>query len=329
MSRHTRRQRLCLAFCLLASTASAQQTTPDTAEAIADNESTVATLPSQVAERNFGLVIGDRLEQRIALPEGTAPPDTSALTEASRISTWLERQGASIAVSDSGNRELTIRYQIVNSPQSIVHAALPELLLSTGLADAGGQPMEQQWLVNAWPFTLGPLTASSAPVDDSAEDSSDTHGGIALRRDHSLPPLDTRIPERNLKVALSLLGGTLLLWLGWYLWRRQRDTVRLPFARAVHVLGRHPAARPSEDAADSAWQVLHRAFNESAGQVTSMANLPLLYESRPWLQPLDARIRAFFEASAARHFELPPRDEPFPITELARELANRERSHSR
>lgn len=331
MSRHTRRRHLCLAFCLLVSTAGAQQTTPDTAVADNGNESALAALPSRVAERNFGFVIGDLLVQRIALPEGAAQPDISALTEASRISTWLERQGAVFTTSDNGNTELTVRYQIVNSPQSIVHAALPELLLSTGDTESADslQSGESQWMVQAWPFTLGPLTPNGGPVDDRAEGVSEASASIALRADHRLPPLDTGTPARNTRLALLLLAITLLLWLGWHLWRRHRDTVRLPFARAVHTLGREAGKQSSRDDAHSAWQILHRAFNDSAGQVISKVDLASLYESRPWLQPLDSRIRAFFDASAARHYELPPRDEPFPITELARELANRERSHSR
>ncbi|ASJ70207.1 hypothetical protein [Granulosicoccus antarcticus] len=278
---------------------------------------------SIVPTRSFGFVVGDVLLQNIALPDGYHETELTELSDTTRISTWLERQDAVIKAVSDDRHILTVRYQIVNSPTTIIKAALPELSLAPS---PGGQQADR--LVAAWPFTLGPITIGTALIEDQAlADTLPMVNGVPLQADMTLPALDEATPAARLRLALWLLALSLAAWASWYLWRHQRDKVRLPFTQALHQL--KSGKQSTLDEPDRPWKTLHRAFNQSAGQVVNTTSLDTLFDSHSWLRPLEDRIRAFYEASAARHFALPPRDEPFAIEELASALAHCEISNSR
>lgn len=273
-----------------------------------------------VPERNFGYTIGDVLTQHISLPDAYTQTELHKLTTVTRVSTWLERQAASMTPSANGHRTLTLRYQIINAPLSIIGAALPELTLTP----SSGEPVT----IAAWPFTLGPLTASVSRADLALADNTIAIvDGNPLQADRTLPPLDDSTPAARLRLALLLLALTLLSWTGWYFWRNYRDKVRLPFAQALHSFRSCKQRKPGNT--DILWKALHHAFNQSAGTVVNTSTIDALIHTHDWLRPLEPRIRSFYTASAARHYALPPRDEPFPVEELARKLADCERRNSR
>ena len=287
-------------------------------------------------DRAFGYVIGDVLVQRIYLPADIGPVDLSDIEDAARVSTWLERQSAQQSAaqrtpqdSDSAPTLLTLRYQIINSPDSVTHAALPELSLRPASDTAQAtSPTAPALSVAAWPFTLGPLTAHKL-LDVGLSDAALPSDAVApeltmlMQADARLPVLDVETPARWLLINLLLLLLSLSGGLIWLLWRSRRDRVRLPFARAASALRRHP-----ERDGDAGWKLLHHAFNQSTGFAVTSDSVDVLLATNPWMQPLEERIRSFYELSAARYFELPPRQIPFAVPALAHELARHEKRHS-
>jgi mxaA protein len=294
-----------------------------TVSANPDVDAIVWAVAKVLPERNFGYVIGDILTQHIVLPDAYKHTDLSRLSNISRVSTWLERQSAIMNTAFDGTPILTLRYQIINAPQTIISVALPELSLASP-ADEPGHAMS----VAAWPFTLGPLTASVPQADiDTISGTYTTVDGIALRADMTLPELDNNTPSARLRLALLMLGSTLASWAGWYLWRTHRDKVRLPFAHALQALRSEKQRKPGDT--DTPWKILHHAFNQSAGHVVNTSSIHTLLIAHDWLRPLEPRIRAFYVASAARHYALPPQDEPFAVDDLAKVLAACEKRNSR
>lgn len=303
----------------LAQSSMANETSQQDTEASASQ----SILLPQVTSRGFGHTIGDRLEQHILLPADTSLPDITDLAQTRRISQWLERQKASLHARRDGRQELRIRYQIINAPTVISQAALPELQLLTGDAT---DSQDAVWFVPAWPFTLGPLTITGNGLVASSEDGMTVP---AIRADHAPQLADLAPMLQRLQWTLSLLAAVLMAGFGWYLWRHYRDRTVLPFARALHRIRTLQRRSPGTDGGDEAWQLLHEAFNQSAGQSIARHNQHRLHESQPWLEPLHPRISEFFDASYARHFEVPARDPSMSLTELAQVLANQERRHSR
>lgn len=315
-----------MALCItLSPGVSAQQTTathqnPEAAVPALDMATAPTAAVTVTPERNFGYVIGDVLTQHILLPDSFTQADLLELSDVTRVSTWLERQAALIETPADSERVLILQYQIINAPPSIISVALPELTL----APASAEPR----VIPAWPFTLGPLTANLSQTDAAGIDSSlPAVDGILLKADRALAQLDESRPAERLRRALLLLALTLASWAGWYLWRNHHDKVRLPFAQAWHSLSSRRQRKHGD--ADSPWKTLHHAFNQSAGCVVNASSIDTLLETHDWLRPLEPRIRAFYDASAARHYALPARDEPFDVKALARELADSERRNSR
>jgi len=274
-----------------------------------------AELLVQHPDRDFAYVIGDVLEQKIALPTtgpttrpekgsaGGAGPDLSVLSSKARVSDWLERQNA-VMVEHSDRHWLVLRYQIVNSPLSITRAQLPAL----SIAMSDGNTVD----VQAWPFDLGPLTSDAESV--------------RLKPDGTLQPLDGAQALRRAMLAAIALVAILIAWLLWWLWRINSDKHRLPFAHALSLLKRKSFASRPESL--ETWAVLHHAFNASAGRVVTGSNYAQLIERVPWLDNHEASIHAFFNESRCRFFKSPPTSNAFDVIELARQLAAEEKRSS-
>jgi mxaA protein len=105
--------------------------------------------------------------------------------------------------------------------------------------------------------------------------------------------------RRAIVLAASALALTLASWLGWILWRNRRANTTQPFARALREL------RGLEDRDPRAWQVLHRAFDRTAGRVVHTATLSELFERAPQLTPAKEKIEHFFTQSSALFFGAP------------------------
>jgi mxaA protein len=257
--------------------------------------------PAVQQPRAFGYLLGDVLTQRILLPAGAH--DVGAVTPPSigRTGMWLERRPARFETDADGRRWMAIDYQVVNVAPTLTNLALPAL----SLPSASGATLQ----VAPWPLSIGPMTA------DAALDAGDLQ---LMRPDREAPPLPDAPLRRGLGIALGLLLLTLLAWLGWWLWRGWRESSRLPFARAWRQMRRLDGQNP--DTSADAWRYLHRALNDTAGQVVHTGSLPGLFARAPYLQPLREPLEQFYRHSAERFFLPAAPAAPYPLRGLCRAL---------
>lgn len=276
------------------------------------------------APRGFGHTIGDVMTERVLLAAaghdvGDVEPPASG-----RIDLWLERRPARIENDRDGRRWLVLDYQIVNAPRSLTQIALPAL----SLRGSGGDMLQ----VRAWPVSVGPIVSDTAvapakaaavrtqPVQIEAggrdgessavrieaggqedESSAVSDAVLAMQPDRGAPPIPLKPIVRRIGYALACLLVTLGSWLTWWVWRNRRDAAQLPFARGWRQL-RALCSREAVSHADAAWQIVHRALNETAGQVVTRRSLSRLFARAPWLAPMQAELEAFYERSDARFF---------------------------
>lgn len=79
--------------------------------------------------------------------------------------------------------------------------------------------------------------------------------------------------------------------------------------------------------ADKASRSLHHAFNRSAGRVVINSHLDKLWESCPWLMPMQKDIESFYQQSAAHFFSAKGGEQKdfYQILELAKNCRAQER----
>jgi mxaA protein len=272
--------------------------------------------------RAFGYVLGDVLTQRVLLEANGR--DLGAVTPPSvgRTGMWLERRPVTLETDANGRKWMVIAYQVVNAPQTLTQITLPALTLTS----AAGTQLQ----VAEWPASIGPLTPPTAFAAGDLQ---------SLRPDRQAPMLDTASLRRQIAWALGLLVATLLAWASWWWARNWRESARLPFARAWRQMQRLPQA-PAASSRD-AWVCLHRALNETAGQVVHAGSLSALLARAPYLQPLRAQLERFYQVSSERFFAPAPQaaakggetagENPgeFPLHALCRALYRAERRHQR
>jgi mxaA protein len=265
--------------------------------------------------RAFGRTVGDVLTQRILLQSGNEDLSTVTMPSTGRIGVWLERRNPRIETDAEHRRWMVIDYQITNAPQTLTTITLPALSLAT---------LE----VPEWPVSVSPLTPQTAFGTGDLQE---------FRPDRRAPLPATAPLRRQMMWALGLLALTLLAWFGWWQWRNAREAARLPFSKAYNEMQR---ARKSgtdnpntTDAQTHAWLCLHRALNETAGQVVHAGTLPDLFARAPHLQPLQPQLERFYQHSGERFFasgSVDPRIDPgFPLLDLCRALYRAERRQQR
>jgi mxaA protein len=253
--------------------------------------------------RAFGYVIGDVLTQRILLNQH----DNMAMPSTGRVGVWFERRNPRIEHDAQGESWLAIDYQITNAPQTLTTIMLPSLTLTV--------PDGSALQVPEWPVSVSPLTPQTAFSTGDLQ---------ALRPDRDAPLRATAPLRRQMTWSIGLLALTLLAWFGWWQLRNRRDAARLPFARAWNELQR---AKPAEKDARG-WICLHRALNETAGQVVHGGTLASLFAKAPYLQPLEPQLARFYQHSGERFFasrESPSSDTQFSLLDLSRSLYRAER----
>ncbi|KLU26762.1 calcium incorporation protein MxaA [Caballeronia mineralivorans PML1(12)] len=273
--------------------------------------SAVSAAPATVEQpRAFGHVLGDVLTQRILLQSGSPDADTIAMPSTGRIGVWFERRNPRVETDADGRRWMVIDYQITNAPQTLTTVALPALTLTS----QSGALLQ----VPEWPVSVGPLTPQTAFTTGDLQ---------ALRPDRQARGAAIAPLRREMTWAVSLLALTLLAWLGWWLWRNRREAARLPFARAWGEMRR--STTPDAKHNEHAWLSLHRALNETAGQVVHAGSLPVLFEKAPHLQPLRPQLERFYQQSGERFFAAASPDASFPLLDLCRDLYRAERRWQR
>jgi mxaA protein len=267
----------------------------------------IALPPNAVVEqpRPFGYVVGDVLRQRVLLQLDGHAFEPATLPGAERISAWLERRPLRVEATSDGRRWLNVDYQVINAPQAMTLVRIPSWELK---AKSGAD----QLTIGEWPVSVSALTPRSAYAKGALEE---------LRRDRPAPTVATDPIRRQIAIWSSALVVTVALWLGLVLWRNWRAAAARPFARALREI------RRIDERAPEAWQVLHRAFDRTAGRVTQTATLQTLFQRAPQLTPLRPKIEQFFEQSNERFFGRGLPDGALSVRKLCAELRRIEKSH--
>ena len=259
--------------------------------------------------RAFGYVIGDILEQRILMElDGTAL-ELNALPASERIGTWLQRLPSELAEDEQGQRWLELKYQLINAPTELQTVSLPAMQLAV----ADGTPLA----IESWSFSIAPLTTAVLSVGSVP---------VLMRPDRQPLLVDGQLAGKHFFLSVLALVATLLIWLGWWLWRCSADISRLPFAQAWHQLNKLDTNRLNDD--PQAWLVMHQAFNDAAGRTINRTSIQDLIRHDRWLESHEARIDEFFLASSARFFEQAAEPRPFALSELCKTLYLVEKRHT-
>jgi mxaA protein len=257
--------------------------------------------------RPFGHVVGDVVTQRVLLTHDGRTIEPLALPT-TRVGVWFERRPARIERGEDGRRWLVIEHQIINAPRDQGIARLPPLDVQSAAGDVVLK-------VPAWSMTVQAL---AVPPDAAATDAS-----ALLRPDRpaAAAPVDA-LRQRTLAWAAAV-ALTLLAWATWWMWRNHQAAQRRPFARALRQLA------SIDEHAPHAWQLMHQAFDQSAGQVTRIATLQALFTRHPELAEQRTSIERFYAQSAQRFFGAQPVSEPLPLRSLALALRRIERRYER
>jgi mxaA protein len=260
--------------------------------------------------RDFGYFPGDLVASTAIIDVG---PDTAldrgSLPYAGPVTPSIDLRA--IAVADDaipGGRRITIRaqYQSFATPDEVSQVDVPGFQV----AFAQGQKR-----------LLAAVPGFGFAVSPFRHDVLETVDLRVLRPDHALAKAD------DSAARLELLGGSALACLsiiclasaaGWLPWARRRNT---PFARAARHL-RGGAAGPQ------ALLLLHRAFDETAGERVLADDIERFLERAPQFAALRSDIVRFFDMSRACFFgcagALPTPNET-QLASLCRDLARAER----
>jgi mxaA protein len=244
--------------------------------------------------RPTGYFVGDLLTQHILLQESGRSFTPAALPTAGRVSAWFERRRSTITTDTNLRRWLVVEYQILNAPPKLITVTLPAWQLVIPAGPAGPATALK---IPAVSVHIAPLSLPGSP---------DQVGTRDLRLDREPPVLATAPIRRAIGFSAGALLLTVIAWLGWIVWRNRRAITTLPFARALREM------RELDDREPPAWQILHRAFDRTAGRVIQSSTLPILFERAPQLAPLRAQIEEFFTQSSLLFFGSQPRAGAIP-----------------
>ena len=246
-------------------------------------ESLTVTTP-----RQFGYVIGDRIEHRVALVLRPGfKLDPASIPAPGRTTRWLSLNEAVLEgkARDSTSRHtIRLRYQVVNAAPTVIGAGTPPVSLRiTGAED------DLPVVIPAWAFTIGPIVKPEERPPGTLPD---------LRP--PLPPPPVPITERTARVtALGLLATALLLLAAW---RHLRGSfgrfARGPFSHACRRLERRMRHAHTPGTYADALIDVHGAFNATAGRVVFAHDLQRFFVEHPRFEPLRGQIEGLFAESA-------------------------------
>ena len=246
-------------------------------------ESLTVTTP-----RQFGYVIGDRIEHRVALVLRPGfELDPASIPAPGRATRWLSLNEAVLegkARDGTSRHTIRLRYQVVNAAPNVVGTGTPPVSFRVTGADD-----DLPVVIPAWAFTIGPIVKPEERPPGTFPD---------LRP--ALPPPPVPTTERTARVtALGLLATALLLLEAWrHLRGRFGSFARGPFGHACRRLERRMRHGDAPGAYADALIDVHGAFNATAGRAVFAHDLQRFFVEQPRFEPLRAQVESLFAESA-------------------------------
>lgn len=246
--------------------------------------------------RPYGHTVGDVVWRQVvvSVPSGYTL-DAQTLPTAGRrgVPIELRRLTHRLSRDGAGSRlALTLEYQVFNAPREVRTFELPSFVLGFK-----GPPRSQDVRIEAWPMTISPLV----PVEVSPR-----RGLGELQPDAPAPLIDTTLGRWRLlaygTIASLLLAYLALVYVGlpWFL-RQYR-----PFTVAWRALKAMPGLAGSDTASVPqrrlAFQRLHEALNQTAGEVVFEQTIERFVAAQPRFAGLRGELAAFFQRSRAEFF---------------------------
>ncbi len=251
-----------------------------------------------VEPRAFGYSVGDVVARRVSIevPSGYSL-DESTLPTVGRhgVAIELRQLSRSQRSAPSGSVvELALTYQVFFAPREVRTLELPPMTLTFK-----GSPRPQDVRVEAWPLTVSPLV----PVDVSPR-----RGLGELQPDVPPPLVDISGIRLRLigyaALATLLLAYLVLVYFGMPWWSRQRR----PFTQAWRSLKAMPSLSrsPSGDDRRAAFQRVHEALNQTAGEVVFEQSIDRFIGQHPRFAEVRDDLRSFFRQSREEFFAASP-----------------------
>ena len=292
--------------------------------ALAADSEPAAWQVDTVEPRPYGHTIGDVVQRRIAVhvPAGYTLTDDTLPTAGRRGgSIELRRLTRELNRDAGGSRlVLTLDYQVFVAPREVRTLELPPFVLGFQ-----GAPRPQDVRVDAWPLTVSPLV----PVEVSPR-----RGLGELQPDAPPPLIDIRAARWRLAacgaIAVLLLTYLALVYIGLPWFMRQKR----PFTTAWRALKAMPGlARPDTPSTEQrrlAFQQLHDALNQTAGEVVFEQTIERFVAAQPRFAGLRGDLLEFFQRSRTEFFGGAPATADSPssgawLTEFCRKCRDAER----
>lgn len=266
--------------------------------------------------RDFGIFTGDMIQHEfiVQLPGGYQISEAS-LPAAGDLNYWLTLQDIELKKLDNNEDhqffQLTLKYQTFYAPLDVRRLEIPAQSLR---AHTKGED-EISITLPSWQFTM-------SPVKEIAQRGVGNNETAATFMKPALPPA-YRATQRheNLLAGLSVSAAFIaLLWayLHGGLWRRQQS----PFQQANRKIKRLQA-KGNDDASAcfAAIELIHRAFNQTAGYALFSRELPVFLENHPDFARHASEIEDFFRQSDAVVFG--QHSEMMPSLKTLRQLSHR------
>lgn len=241
--------------------------------------------------RPFGYVIGDTLVQQITIKaDPGAVLDEKSLPKIGRINAWLELRSAQVSgnsAASDGHYDITLTYQLPNSPLEIKTLELPAQKF---LFNHVGKVSEAK--TSEWPVTLAPITPEEVLARDGLE---------ALRPDLPPPGIDTSGYRLRIFAYAAALAAILLYWAHRYFGLPFLAGRRRPFTLAYRDIGKLQGL-PAESAFTQAMARLHLALNQTAGRSLFAENIDQFLAKHPSRDRLTPLTQQFFALSRQEFF---------------------------
>ena len=249
--------------------------------------------------RPFGYVVGDLLRRTVhveAERPWVLPPES--LPKTGRVDPWLELRDAQLvtrAIAQRTGYDLTLTYQLLNSPEAMKLLELPRVELRFR---NGASAMVQE--VPPLLFTAAPVSVPYATADRGLGD---------IRADKPPSPIATR----PLVLRLALNAGAIVAILLYFAYVRLCTPLiaraNQPFARAYRELKRLRQCSVDEATLRTALRRVHRAFDETAGTTLFAEQLEAFFAHNARFGDLRSPTEQFFQWSRRVFFEEGATDE--------------------